>query len=1294
MNRTIQHPALDDLSAASPPGRFLAGAGHTILVTGAGTGCSFLGENVLTRWSGDRIEDPDGFHFYIRDVESGDFWSIGHQPVQRIAEKYNVRWEPGVFELIRVDQSIESRMEVCVSPDSGTEIRRITLINHSSKPRSLEITSYAELVLARQTDYMAHPAFAKLFVQTEFLEAHNALLASRRSRSGAENHPWLYHALSGEGDLQWETDRSRFLGRGRSTLAPQALTSTRPLSGTTGAVLDPVISFRRTVTLDPAARTAFHFVLGAAPTRKEAVARIESMSRVSDWDELFDRARTDASDEKQRFGLSTEQAESLHALAAALLYRHPSLRANREILRNCRGSLNVLHRYGLSPNRPFCLLHAENPAGALLVPECVRAHRYWRALGLSIELLIIGDNPSKLPPGALPDEEHCLHQLTRGDIAEDHRALIDAAADFVVTDSMPDLTSSLSAGGEKRATLRATTDEPIVREEPPDVRTPAEDLRFFNGHGGFTKEGNEYVIRLRHDGAAGLRRPPLPWVNIIANDRIGFLVSETGAGSTWSRNSREHRLTPWSNDPVCDPHEEAFYIRDEETGEFWSPLPGPTPAGADYEMRHRFGESLCLHESHGLEQKVSLFVPLEDPVKIVRLTLTNRSSRSRQLSLVSYRRLVLGGLPEECGRFLLTKIESDPRSLLAENRLAGEFASGITFSAVTPPAETRSIHLSTDRCGFIGRNGNPARPAALRSPGPIEEGEGESPDPCFAEQVVLELKPGESTECSFLFGESDDRTAVRELIARYRKKGEVERALAEVRESWRSLFSRFQIETPVPALDLMVNGWLPYQTIACRMRGRTAFYQSGGAFGFRDQLQDASSLVYLSPEMTRAQIVLHAAHQFIEGDVLHWWHPPHGGGIRTRFADDRLWLPAITVFYAQTTGDLSVLDESAPFLAARSLAKDEDEAYVVPRDSGISADLYEHCCRAIDLSLATGGHGLPLFGTGDWNDGMNRVGREGRGESVWMGFFIVHVLDGFIPFCEERADRSRAERYSAARARLHRTLNDAGWDGEWYKRGFYDNGAPLGSRESSECRIDALAQAWAVISGVAPPERAEQAIDAVEQYLVSETDGLIRLLTPAFDKTAQDPGYIKGYLPGVRENGGQYTHAALWVIRAIAELGRNNRAAKLLEMLSPVSRAIDSQQVGTYKVEPYVVAADIYGEPPHVGRGGWTWYTGSSAWMYRVTIESVLGISLQGGDTLAIKPCIPDDWPRYSVAYRVPGGETRYTITVENPRRSAGPVMEATVDGAPVPIEEGAARIPIGRDDGKHIVHLILGQRE
>jgi cyclic beta-1,2-glucan synthetase len=818
------------------------------------------------------------------------------------------------------------------------------------------------------------------------------------------------------------------------------------------------------------------------------------------------------------------------------------------------------------------------------------------------------------------------------------------------------------------------------------IRSP-EPLVFDNGYGGFSADGREYIVRVKPGLDGEHRRPPMPWVNVIANEAAGFLVSECGAGYMWAGNSRLNRLTAWHNDPVCDPHAEAMWIRDEDVGVFWSVTPGPTPAPAEYLVRHGFGYTVYEHESFELAQETTVFMTSRDPVKITRLRLVNRSSEPRRLSLFAYVHWLLGGLTCETSNSISTTYDGQRRAILATNPQRDAYGGHVAFSAVLPLGDNS---WTCDRTAFLGDAGDMAAPAALVSPVELGGRAGDGLDSCAAWQVPIELPPGRDCEVVFLLGDAADADSAARLIEAYSSPSRVNEELDKAKEFWENLLSAIEIETPEREIDLVVNGWLTYQNLSCRIWGRSAYYQPGGAFGFRDQLQDAAALVYTRPDMTRAQIMCHAAAQFVEGDVLHWWHSDTGFGLRTRFSDDLLWLPYVTACYVETSGDTGVLDEVAPFVTAPEVPAGHVETYLRPAPSDEDGTIYEHCCRALDRGLTTGAHGLPLIGSGDWNDGFSAVGKDGRGESVWLGFFICSVLDQFLPICRERRDDERVERYAAYRAQLETALNAAGWDGAWYRRAYYDNGQPMGSRESDECKIDAIAQAWAVLSGVAPAERARMAMNAVEERLVCREAGMIRLLAPPFDRTPNNPGYIKGYLPGIRENGGQYTHGVLWVVRALAEMGCGTKAVELLRMLSPVWHTSTPERTDIYQTEPYVVAADIYGEPPHEGRGGWTWYTGSAGWMFRVAIESIFGLSIERGRTLVVKPAISKSWPRCRLTYRLPGESTRYEITIENPHGRETSATTGTLDGGEIEVSNGAARVPLVHDGGVHRVVVWL----
>ena len=803
--------------------------------------------------------------------------------------------------------------------------------------------------------------------------------------------------------------------------------------------------------------------------------------------------------------------------------------------------------------------------------------------------------------------------------------------------------------------------------------------------GRFDETGRRFEITLPWD-EDGLALPPMPWCNVIANERFGFLVSERGAACTWSRNSQANRLTPWSNDPVSDPHGEALYLRDEEAGGFWSPLPGPCPAQADCSVIHGHGFSSWSVKARELEHETLSFAAPSEPLKITRVSLRNSGASARRVTLFAFHRLVLGTLPQGAGS---VKTWHHDGMLCARRAAQGEFSDGIAFCFAIFQGDQPSAKSHTcSRESFLGGGGmkSPAAMASARLDGRT----GGGLDPCFAWAWELEIPQGQNIECAIILGEATGDAELEQLRSRYGDWHAVEAAHAGAIEFWELSLGRLQAKTPSAELDLLVNGWMARQALACRIWGRTAFYQSSGAFGFRDQLQDAGNLTLLWPGLARQQILLHAGRQFEEGDVLHWWHPePIARGVRTRFSDDLLWLPFIAADYARSTGDSTIWDEIVPFLKAPALLPGEDEQYLKPETSDESASLFEHCCRAIDRSLTRGAHGLPLMGTGDWNDGMNRVGREGRGESVWLGFFLFQILGDFIPLARARGEHDRASRYQAHRSDLQLALDSAGWDGRWYRRAYYDDGSALGVSSASECRIDGLAQAWSVLSGAASQERASQAMEEAARQLLSEADGLIRLLTPPFENTSDDPGYIKGYVAGVRENGGQYTHAACWIVRAMASLGWRARAAPALKMLSPLSHCQSQADIERYKVEPYVIAADVYGAPPHVGRGGWTWYTGSAGWAFRVAVESVLGLRIEDGRTLVLRPCVPDEWPGYELRYSPSLASGRYIIHVQNPRRCSARIASASLDGARVETDGLELRVPL--TVGEHHVEVVLG---
>jgi len=1285
----------------TPRTQLISNGEYTVMVTSAGAGFSMCGSHgetswAVTRWREDLTRDNWGSFCYVRDVRSGAVWSTGYQPTAHTPQSYEVTFMEDRAVFKRLDAGILTQTDIVVSPEDNAEVRCVTITNRSPRVREIELTSYAEVVLAPPAFDVAHPAFSNLFIETEFIREETSLIARRRPRSQNDTPIFAVHTVVTDGDavgaVQYETSRNRFLGRGHDTRAPLAVVGNRPLSNTVGAVLDPIFSLRQRLRLKPNETARVTFSTAVAYSREHILMLADKYHDINIFGRVERLAWTKAQIEMRHLNIGAREAHLFQRLAGRVLYSDNSLRPRSNVLALNKKTQSELWKYGISGDLPIVLARISVTDDLGMVRQILRGHEYLRLKGLHIDLVILNDHPPSYLQ-SLQDEIQTLIRSTGMQTLQDKPGGVYLRR----ADIMPDEDKILlhTVARVVLVTERGTLEEHLTRRPVEDSEPPApfaprfpsrtypeepavsvSDLQFFNGLGGFAREGREYVTVLNEG-----QWTPAPWTNVIANEQdFGFQVTETGSGYTWSANSRENRLTPWSNDAVSDPPGEAIYLRDEETGTVWTPTPLPIREAQPYVIRHGQGYTIFEHTSHGIAQELMVFAPLDASVKISRLRLSNGSDRRRRVSVTTYNELALGVIREKSAPFIITERDNDSGATFARNAYNNEFANRVVFLAMNPAPASASC----DRKSFLGRNGATARPAALGR-ARLDGRFGAGLDPCAALQSVVEIAPGESREIIILLGESDSAEKARELVARYLETSTVREAFERVVNYWDETLSSVEVRTPDAAMDLMLNRWLLYQTFACRVWARSAFYQSGGAYGFRDQLQDVMALVYAKPESTRAQVLRAAAHQFKEGDVQHWWHPPTGRGVRTRISDDLLWLPYVTIFYIRVTGDGSILDEMIPFLEAPLLAEGEDDSYLHPHVSDEKATLYEHCLRAIDRSLATGAHGLPLMGAGDWNDGMNRVGNGGKGESVWLGWFLYATLEGFAQFCDAREDQERGAQYRAHVTKLKTALENA-WDGDWYTRAYFDDGTPIGSSRNDECRIDSIAQSWGVLSGAADKQRVTRAMAAVEEYLVRRADGIVMLFSPPFDRGALDPGYIKGYVPGVRENGGQYTHAALWALIAYAMLGDGDRAGEMFGLLNPVNHALTRVGLHKYRVEPYVVAGDIYAVPPHTGRGGWTWYTGSAAWMYRAGLESILGFQLAGA-RLRIDPCIPRGWREFEITYKHGRrGATRYHIKVENPYGICRGIAKLEIDGK----VQQSSEIVLVDDAQLHDIRVIL----
>jgi len=1278
--------------SAVPEVQLLSNGRYHVMITNAGGGYSRWKDIAVTRWREDATCDNWGTFCYLRDVTSGEFWSTAYQPSLKRTETYEAIFSEAHAEFRCRHHRFDTHTEIAVSPEDDIELRRLRITNRARTRRAIEVTSYAEVVLASSAADALHPAFSNLFVQTEIMRRQRAILCSRRPRSQDEHAPWMFHLMAVHGadigEVSYETDRMRFIGRGNTVADPDAMRSAAALSGGEGSVLDPIVAIRYQITLDPEESATINIVSGVGENREACLGLVDKYRDRRLADRVFDLAWTHSHVVLGQLNATDADAQLYGRLAGSVIYANASLRADLAVIIKNRRGQSGLWGYSISGDLPIVLLQIGDAANMELVRQLVQAHAYWRLKGLAVDLVIwtedregyrqlLQDQIMGLISAGIEadvkDRPGAVFVRPADQISNEDRILLQSVARAILTDSRGTLAEQMNRRGPAELAVPHFTPNRAYEADPPaPVRAPGRDLLFFNGLGGFTPDGREYIITTACDQVT-----PAPWANVLANPRFGTVISESGAARTWGENAHEFRLTPWYNDPVSDLSGEAFYIRDEETGHFWSPMPLPCRGATPYVSRHGFGYSVFEHAESGVRTEVWVYVALDAPIKFTVLKVRNESGRSRRLSVTGYAEWVLGDLRPKSAMHVVTEIDPNCGAMFARNSYNAAFADRVGFFNVEDASRT----VSGNRTEFLGRNGTLRSPAAMtrsRLSGKV----GAALDPCAAIQVPFDLSDGEEREIVFTLGLGESADDAGNLVSRFRGSAAARDALEAVWQYWKHTLGAVNVETVDQSLNILANGWLLYQTLACRLWARSGYYQPGGAFGFRDQLQDAMALIHSEPRLLREHLLLCAARQFREGDVQHWWHPPLGRGVRTHCSDDFLWLPLATCRYVLSTGDTGVLDERIHFLDGRPVNAEEDSYYDLPSRSGEAASLYGHCVRAILRGLRLGEHGLPLMGSGDWNDGMNIVGAGGKGESLWLAFFLHEVLTRFTKVARAHGDAPFAERCEQEAIQVRESIEQNGWDGEWYRRAYFDDGSPLGSAGNPECQIDSVAQSWSVLSGAGSPERSRRAMEAVYRRLVRRDHALIQLLDPPFDKSNLNPGYIKGYVPGVRENGGQYTHGAIWAVMAFAALGDSRRAWELFTLINPVNHAKSLAAIDVYKVEPYVVAADVYAVSPHIGRGGWTWYTGSAGWMYRLIVESLLGLRLEM-DKLHVSPCFPPDWDTFKVHYRY--RETVYHIAVTQ-TRAENASTTITVDG----VGQDAKSIPLVDDRQAHSVEVRI----
>jgi len=1269
-----------------PEVQLLSNGRYHVMVTNAGGGYSRWKNLAVNRWREDSTRDNLGSFCFIRDTESNVYWSSSHQPSLQVGENYEAVFSQGRAEFRRHDHLLETHTEIVVSPEDDVELRRVHITNRSRKKRYIEVTSYSEVVLSPAAADDAHPAFNNLFVQTEIIPQRQAIICTRRPRSANEQTPWMFHLMKvydvqNEG-VFYETDRAGFIGRGNTIHTPVAMTSPGTLGGGQGSVLDPIVAIQYRIMLEPQQTASVDMVFGIADTREICTSLLEKYQDRHLANRAFELAWTHSQVILRQINAVESDAQLYGRLAGSIIFANASLRTDPSvIMKNHRGQ-SALWSYSISGDLPIVVLQLGDSANLELARQLVRAHAYWRLKGLAVDLVIWNEDhggyrqtlhnqlQELIGAGAdIKDQPGGIFIRSADQLSNEDRILFQTVARIVISDSLGTLEEQLSRRSKLKGMVPYFSPNKFHATVTTQVPVP-DNLQFFNGTGGFSTDGKEYVIIT----SAG-QVTPAPWANVLANPSLGTVVSESGQAYSWIDNAHEFRLTPWNDDPVCDSGGEAFYLRDEESGRFWSPTPLPRRSASRYITRHGFGYSVFEHSEDGIRSEVWMYVDIEAPVKFISIRLRNESQRPRKLSATGYVEWVLGDLKPKSQMHVTTAMDVATGILLASNLYNTELEGRTAFFDVDEAGKT----YTCDRTEFVGRNGTLANPDAM-SRARLSGKSGAALDPCAALQVMLDLSEGEERQVIFKLGAGKNEEDAREIVRRFKGSGAASSSLDKVRQYWTKALGAITLKTPDPALNILSNGWLNYQSLASRLWARSGYYQSGGAFGFRDQLQDVLSLVYSEPSIVRQQILLCASRQFREGDVQHWWHPPAGRGVRTTCSDDYLWLPFVAARYTLHTGDNGILDEQIHFLEGRPLNVDEESYYDLPIRSDYAASLYEHCVKAIEHGLRMGQHGLPLMGSGDWNDGMDKVGEHGKGESVWLAFFLYNILVQFIDLATMRNDEAFAGRCRQYADTLRANIEKNAWDGKWYRRAYFDDGSPLGSEQNPECKIDSIAQSWSVLSGAAGKERSLEALQSADDRLVRKEVGLIQLFDPPFDKSPLNPGYIKGYVPGVRENGGQYTHAAVWLVMAFAASGNRKRTWELLQMINPLNRSATAEKIAMYKVEPYVVAADVYMEPRHKGRGGWTWYTGSAGWMYQLIVEWFIGLKLEKG-TLRFAPCLPPEWPTCQMDYRF--GNTTYHIEISS---SEQPSVKIFLNGA----EQPQGCVTLTDDGGSHEIKVTI----
>lgn len=1046
----------------------------------------------------------------------------------------------------------------------------------------------------------------------------------------------------------------------------------KPFSKKIGLVTEPIVALKRTIKIKPNQKEKINLIIAVGENKEEIKKEIQKYKIEENIKKAVELSKAKNEAQNRYLRIKGTQIRDYQKMMSYIVFYNPTKKLNLEKLPKDKYKQSELWKYGISGDLPIILVKIKDSNDAHVIKEVLKAYEFFRTKNLETELIILDEEKHSYENYVREDVENIIQnnqiaylkniragifELSKNEISKEDLNLLNFVATIIIDANKGGIKNALKeleeeylekykdVGKEQQITLIENENNENI-----DILENIDNLKYYNEYGAFSEDGKEYLIKVNKEN-----RLPTIWSNIMANEKFGTLVTESMGGYSWHKNSRLNRVTAWQNYACYDIPSEIIYLKDMQTKKVWSLGLNPMPDSKNYNVIYGFGYTKYIHKSDGLEQELEIFVPKEDGIKVQILKLKNTTLNRKKIKIVYYMKPVLGEDEIKTNGYINLKYDANNNIICAQNLYNSEFTNDVIY--VSNSEKIKSY--TGDKNFFIGE-GNLSNPESLKRTS-LNNENSLGKNPCIAYEIEVEIESLSEKEIIFTLGAEETIIDSKNVAYKYSKIQNCKQELEKVKNYWKEELGKLQVKTPLESLNIMLNGWIIYQTLESRLIGKTGFYQSGGAYGFRDQLQDTLALKYINPEILKKQIIKHSKHQFIEGDVEHWWHDETQRGIRTKFSDDLLWLVYLTCEYIEFTGDYSILEEQTPYLTGKLLDENEDERYDRYVQSEKIESIFEHCKKAIEKSLNFGENGLPKIGTGDWNDGFSTVGNKGKGESIWLGFFLYNVLDRFIPICKIKEENNLVEKYEKIKENLKRALNTNGWDGRWYKRAFMDDGNTLGSMENEECRIDSIAQSWSVISNAGDNDKKYISMESLENHLIDRENGIIKLLDPPFDKGKLEPGYIKAYLPGVRENGGQYTHAAIWVIIAEALLGFGDKATELYRMVNPIEHARTKEACNKYKVEPYVIPADIYGCNNLAGRGGWTWYTGSSSWYYKAGIEYILGLKIKNG-YLSIEPCIPKDWKEYSIRYK--WKNSVYNINIKNPNNKNSGVEKVVINGA------------------------------